>query len=399
MQGDYKGPLAGEPVHAEIQKPQSAFVWAPGEDSRIALFPIQNPRIWEFRKKMEALHWVPQEVDLSRDKQDWKKMSSDQKQFVKMQLAFFATIDILVLKNLNLNFGEDIDCIEARMVIAAQQDQECAHAESYSLQIECLMDGEERDAVLNAARTMPIIARMHEWVLRWFDHRFDIGERLIAFAAVEGVLFSASFSALQWLRELNILPGVTDFNSFIARDEGIHTLFTCRLVRENLRVKPPQKHAEAIFSSVIEVLDSFVSESLPVRLLGMNTDLMMEYTRFQADCVLIEMGYAPMYRGKNPFKFMDKLSMNKEVKTNFFEHRGSAYQNASKSGQSTLALDETPIDEDWPDSRAPEYEPVRPEDTDTWPVRPEVTDTWPVETALTLGQSTLTLDETPIDGD
>jgi ribonucleotide reductase beta subunit family protein with ferritin-like domain len=322
-----------------------AFAWQDGEADRVALFPIRHADIWDFRKKMEALHWNAQEVDLTRDKKDWvSRMDDNQRAFVKMQLAFFATVDIDVLKNLGENFGEEVDCMEARMAYAAQKDQECVHAESYSLQIESVLDGDEREAVLNAVRTMPIIARMRGWVLRWFDRALSIGERLVAFAAVEGVLFSASFSALQWLRELNLLPGVTDFNSFIVRDEGVHTLFTCLLVRRYLTSKPPQGRAAEIFESVVALLDDFVEESLPVRLIGMNAVLMKQYVRFQADCVLIDMGYSPIFRVENPFRFMDKLSLNEVAKVNFFESRPTQYQNVSKPGQTRLAIDDSAVE-------------------------------------------------------
>ena len=327
------------------QRTESAFDWAPGEADRVALFPIRHPDIWAFRKKMEALHWNAQEVDLTRDGKDWAtRMSDEQRHFVKMQLAFFATIDIDVLKNLDENFGEEVDCMEARMAFAAQKDQECVHAEGYSLQIGAVMDGGEREAVLNAARTMPVIARMRAWVLRWFDRGLAVGERLVAFAAVEGVLFSASFSALQWLRELNLLPGVTDFNSFIVRDEGVHTRLTCLLVRRYLRARPAAARAAAIFESIVAVLDEFVDESLPVRLIGMNAALMKQYVRFQADCVLIDMDYAPVFRAENPFRFMDKLCLNEVAKTNFFEARPTQYQNVSRPGQSRLAVDASPVE-------------------------------------------------------
>jgi ribonucleotide reductase beta subunit family protein with ferritin-like domain len=323
-----------------------AFKWAEGEQERIALFPIRHPSIWDFRKKMEALHWNAQEVDLTKDRKDWvTRMSDDQRHFVKMQLAFFARVDVDVLCNIDENFADEVDCLEARMAYAAQKDQECVHAESYSLQIEAVMDGEERDAVLNAAGSMPVIARMRDWVLQWFDReRHDIGERLVAFAAVEGVLFSASFSALQWLRELNLLPGITDFNSFIVRDEGVHTMFTSLLVRDFLRNPPPEARAHEIFRGVVDLLDEFVEESLPVRLIGMNAALMKQYVRFQADCVLLGMGYAAKYRAGNPFRFMDKLSLNDVAKTNFFEARPTQYQNVSRVGQSRLTLDDSPVD-------------------------------------------------------
>lgn len=323
----------------------SAFSWEHGEESRISLFPIRHADVWQFRKTMEALHWNAQEIDISRDARDWStRMDDNQRHFVKMQLAFFARIDIDVLKNLDDNFGDEIDCMEAKMVYAAQKDQECVHAESYALQIQAVMEGEERDMVLNAVSTMPIIGRMRDWVLMWFDRRHAIGDRLVAFAAVEGVLFSASFSAIQWLKELNLLPGITDFNSFIVRDEGIHTMLTCALIKR-LKVRPSQERVAAIFNGVVDLLDDFVDESLPVRLIGMNETLMKQYVRFQADCVLMGAGYKSIYKVDNPFKFMDKLTLNEVSKVNFFEHRPTQYQNVSKPSQSMLAMDDTPIDE------------------------------------------------------
>lgn len=317
----------------------SNFTWG-DESGRLALFPIKHSDIWDFRKTIEALHWTAQEVDLTRDRRDWDRMDDNQKLFVKMQLAFFARIDIDVLNNLDENFGDEVNCMEAKMVYAAQKDQECVHAESYSLQIEAVLDGAERDEVLNAVTTIPIIKKMREWVLKWFDKStYSVGERLVAFAAVEGVLFSASFSALQWLRELNLLPGITAFNSFIVRDEGIHTLLTCLLVKTYLTTKPSQVRVYEIFDSVIELIAEFVNESLPVRLIGMNAELMNEYVQFQADSVLRQMGYAPRFKVANPFKFMDKLSLNEVTKTNFFEHRPTQYQNVTKPGQSMFAID------------------------------------------------------------
>jgi ribonucleoside-diphosphate reductase subunit M2 len=323
----------------------SAFTWEPGENDRVALFPIRHPDIWDFRKKIEALHWTAQEVDLTRDKRDWaERMSADQRTFVKHALGFFATVDVDVLRFVDQTLSGEVDCMEASMVYAAQKDQECVHAEGYSLQIQAVLDGDEREAVLNAVRTMPVIARMRAWVLRWNDRGLDIGDRLVAFAAVEGVLFSASFCALQWLRELNLLPGITDFNSFIVRDEWLHTRFTSHIVRNHLRVKPTQGRAEEIFAGAVEVLDEFITESLPVRLIGMDADRMGQYVRFQVDRVLVGMGYAAMYRVENPFKFMDKLTLNEVSKVNFFEARATQYQNVSQPGQAKFGLDDTPVE-------------------------------------------------------
>jgi ribonucleotide reductase beta subunit family protein with ferritin-like domain len=322
----------------------TAFNWQGDETTRIALFPIRHHDIWAYRKKIEALHWTAQEIDLSKDPIDWKtKMNAEQRHFIMMQLAFFATIDIDVLKNLDVNFGEEVDCMEARMVYAAQKDQECVHAESYSLQIEAVIEPEMRDHVFSAVRTMPVIAKMRDWVLKWFDRATPICNRLVAFAAIEGILFSASFSAIQWLRELNLLPGITDFNSFIVRDEGIHTRFTCLLIKQYLHVRPTVEHVVEIITGVVHVLDDFVEESLPVRLIGMNCELMKQYVRFQSDCVSIDMGYAPIYCVDNPFKFMDKLTLNEVAKVNFFEYRATQYQNISQAGQAKIAIDASEV--------------------------------------------------------
>lgn len=331
---------------ATTAAPARKFKWASEEASRLSLNPVVHDDVWAFRKRIEGLHWTAQEVDLGSDRLDWtRRMSEGERHFVRMQLAFFARIDIDVLENLEANFGDEVDCMEAKMVYAAQMDQECAHTESYALQIECVMTGEEREHTLNAVRTMPIIRKMREWVLRWFDRALPVGERLVAFAAVEGVLFQASFAALQWLREKNLLMGITLANTYIARDEGVHTAFTCLLVRKYLVDRPSPARVAEIFQSVVKVIDEFVDESLPVRLIGMNAELMRQYVRFQADFVVTNMGYAPIFDVKNPFLFMDKLTLNDVAKTNFFEARATQYQTATKTGAARFALDDTADDD------------------------------------------------------
>jgi ribonucleotide reductase beta subunit family protein with ferritin-like domain len=334
-------------AHAPLQPSPKvcAFRWAAGEAERIALFPIRHEDIWRFRKTIESLHWTAQEVDLTKDAKDWNtRMNDDERHFVKHQLAFFARVDIDVLDNLDDNFGDEIDCLEAQMTYSAQKDQECTHTEAYNLQIEAVLSGVEREAVLNAVRTMPVIAKMRAWILRWHDRSLPIGERLIAWASVEGILLSNSFAALQWLRERNLLPGITDFNNFISRDEGIHTLFACLLIRNYLIHRPSQERAEAIIVGAIEAVDDFVDDALQVRLIGMNDELMKQYVRFQADCVMIDMGYAPIYRVENPFPFMDKLTLNGIAKTNFFEKRPSQYQSLTRTGASKFAMDTSDVD-------------------------------------------------------
>jgi ribonucleotide reductase beta subunit family protein with ferritin-like domain len=201
---------------------------------------------------------------------------------------------------------------------------------------------------LNAAENMPAIAKMRDWAYGWMNDSVPTGNRLVAAAVFEGVLFSASFASFQWMRDRNVLPGITEYNALIARDEGIHTLHTGLYVRKYLIERPPIKDAQAIFESAIETLDEFIEHSLPVRLIGMNLDLMKQYVRFQANCVYSELGYkGVIYRGApNPFPTMDKLTLNGIAKTNFFERRGSQYQNVVAPGASRLALDETPVEDE-----------------------------------------------------
>lgn len=348
---DLQRALEAGPRQYSVERPltvvrESAFKWVAGESERLALLPIRHDDLWAQRDTLKGLHWNAQEVVLTRDKKDWvTRMSDAQRQFVSMQLAFFSRIDIDALKYIE-GLSAEVDCLEGQMYYCSQAEQECTHAESYGLQITAIADGAEQERLLNAARTMPIVSQIRDWVIRWFNSSIPIEERLVAFSAVEGVLFSASFCALQWLREKNLLPGITKFNEFIARDEGIHADTSCLLVRKYLRVKPDEKIAHGIFREVVEtIIDPFVSESLPVALLGINANLMMQYVRYQADCVMTDMEYAPIYRVTNPFNFMHKLTMNDANKNNFFETRGTDYQNITKSSQAEMRLDTSSADD------------------------------------------------------
>jgi ribonucleotide reductase beta subunit family protein with ferritin-like domain len=270
-------------------------------------------------------------------------MDADRRHFVKMQLGFLAQSDMIILANLGTNFAQEVDCMEAQFAYTMQAAQECVHTESYNLQIDAIMSGEEREKVFLMVRDMPSVKLMREWALRWLDKRISLKERIIAQAIFEGVFFSASFSALQWLRTHNLLPGITSFNSFIARDEGIHTELGCLITRARLSVRPGEAVAHAMCRSAIRVMDGFVSESLPVSLADIDAKHMQQYVRFQADCVMRSMKYSAIYEVKNPFGFMDKLSLNGILKTNFFEHRVDAYQNIIHSGATKLTLDATPV--------------------------------------------------------
>jgi ribonucleotide reductase beta subunit family protein with ferritin-like domain len=343
--------IAAASLPRQLATPRPAeakFRWDPREVGRIAIMPILHEDIWQFRKTLEALHWTAQEVDLTRDAADWARLSQDERDFVSKQLAFFAGADLWVLRGIEEFFSKEVDCLEAKMAYAAQADQECTHTEAYNLQIEAVMSGEERDRALNAAENMPAIAKMRDWAYGWMNDSVPTGNRLVAAAVFEGVLFSASFASFQWMRDRNVLPGITEYNALIARDEGIHTLHTGLYVRKYLIERPSIKDAQAIFESAIETLDEFIEHSLPVRLIGMNLDLMKQYVRFQANCVYSELGYkGVIYRGApNPFPTMDKLTLNGIAKTNFFERRGSQYQNVVAPGASRLALDETPVEDE-----------------------------------------------------
>ncbi|HVE13179.1 MAG TPA: ribonucleotide-diphosphate reductase subunit beta [Elusimicrobiota bacterium] len=325
---------------------KSPFRWHALEADRASLFPILHPDIWEFRKKMERCRWTAKDVSLSRDRQQWEALDADVRHTVGMQLAFFSQIDGLVLSNLS-RFGAEVDCLEARMAYSAQEDQECVHMESYNLQIEAVIaDGGERKRMLEAARHLPIVGDMHAWVTAAFRKHLPLGERLVAAAFTEGVLFCASFAIMQWLRELNRLPGVTEVNSYIARDENIHTEYSCHLVRDRLQAPVPAGKVHRIFADAMEVAERFVDQSLPVALTGLNATLMRQYVHFQADATLFLLGAGHVYRAPNPFSSMDKLALNRISKSNFFEERATQYQSLDDSGSSALRLAPALVSED-----------------------------------------------------
>jgi ribonucleoside-diphosphate reductase beta chain len=324
----------------------SAFRWAPGERGRRRLLPIKHPDLWALRKVIDGSHWTAQEVDIQQDKKDWSCLAPEARHFVKMQLAFFATVDLDVLDNIEDNFAKEVDCLEAKMFYSGQADQEATHTEAYGLQLEAVLTSEEIDAAFDAAMNLPAIANMRAWIARWIRRDSPLGDRLVAFAAIEGVLFSGSFAALQWLRERNKLPGVTKFNRYIARDEWTHTRFTACLVRSYLVERSDQQRVEDIFGSAIAVVDMFITDSLPVVLIGMNATLMKQYVRYQADRILDLMGYNRMFGDANPFPFMDKMLLDDIAKCNFFETVSTQYQEVVTAGASRLAVDDSVVDED-----------------------------------------------------
>lgn len=309
---------------------------------RFVLFPIQHDDIWQFYKKQEASFWTAEEIDLEADLIDWDtKLNDDEKHFVKHVLAFFAASDGIVNENLAENFLSEVQYTEAKFFYGFQVAVENIHSETYSLLIDTYIKGtEEKDYLFNALETMPCVKKKADWALRWIDEG-SFAERLIAFAAVEGIFFSGSFCSIYWLKKRGLMPGLSFSNELISRDEGLHCDFACLLYNNHIVNKMPKERIELIIKDAVEIEKEFILDALPVRLIGMNSDLMAQYIEFVADRLLVELGNPKIYDATNPFDFMDMISI--QGKTNFFEKRVGEYQKAgvmnSGEGQS-FSLDE-----------------------------------------------------------
>ena len=297
------------------------------DPERFSLFPIEHNRMWEYYCRAVANFWVPQEVDFSDDLRDWhERLNDDERHFIKYILAFFAASDGIVNKNLAEDFLGQVRCMEAKFFYGFQVAIENIHSHTYSLLIDSyIRDKDEQTHLLNAVTTVPSVKKKADWSLRWIE-RGSFVERLIAFAVVEGVFFSGSFCSIFWLKNRGLMPGLSFANQLISRDEGLHRDFACLLYREHIENKLPVEQVVSIVRDAVELEKEFITESLPVRLIGMNTESMSQYIEFVADHLLIELGLRKVYNAKNPFDFMDMISL--EGKTNFFERRVSEYQKA-----------------------------------------------------------------------
>ena len=294
---------------------------------RFVLFPIQHDDIWEFYKKSEASFWTAEEIDLEQDKVDWNdKLNDDERFFIKHVLAFFAASDGIVNENLAVNFLQEVQYTEAKFFYGFQVAIENIHSETYSLLIDTyIRDDKEKDYLFNAIETFPPVKTKADWALRWIDEG-SFAERLVAFAAVEGIFFSGSFCALFWLKKRGLMPGLTFSNELISRDEGLHADFACLLYTRHLKHQLPKEKIKEIIVDAVEIEKEFITESLPVKLIGMNADLMKQYIEFVADRLLLELGNEKIYNATNPFDFMELISL--QGKTNFFEKRVAEYQKA-----------------------------------------------------------------------
>ncbi|MDB5062379.1 MAG: Ribonucleoside-diphosphate reductase subunit beta [Mucilaginibacter sp.] len=293
---------------------------------RFVILPIKYPAIWEMYKKAEASFWTAEEIDLSDDMKHWESLNQGEKHFISHILAFFAASDGIVNENLAVNFMSEVQLPEARCFYGFQIMMENIHSETYALLIDTyIKDPAEKDRLFHAIETVPCVGKKAEWALKWINNG-TFAERLIAFAAVEGIFFSGSFCSIFWLKKRGLMPGLTFSNELISRDEGSHCEFACLLYRM-LENKLSKEAATKIITDAVEIEKEFVSDALPVSLIGMNAKMMGQYIEFVADRWLDELGYDKVYGASNPFDFMEMISL--QGKTNFFEKRVGDYQ---KSG-------------------------------------------------------------------
>jgi ribonucleoside-diphosphate reductase beta chain len=308
--------------------------------NRFVLFPIQNPQVWEFYKKAEASFWTAEEIDLSQDQKDWNSLNDNERHFIKHVLAFFAASDGIVNENLAINFMQEVQMPEARCFYGFQIMMENIHSETYSLLIDTyIKDPKEKDYLFNALETVPAVQRKGQWALTWINSE-NFAERLIAFAAVEGIFFSGSFCSIFWLKKRGLMPGLTFSNELISRDEGLHCDFAC-LLYSYLENKLPEARVQEIIRDAVTIEQEFVTEALPVSLIGMNARTMSQYIEFVADRLLVSLGCGKIYNSTNPFDFMEMISV--QGKTNFFEKRVAEYQKAgvmTERADNVFSMDE-----------------------------------------------------------
>jgi len=293
---------------------------------RFVIFPIQHDEIWQFYKKAQASFWTAEEIDLQQDLIDWEKLSENEQYFIKQVLAFFAASDGIVVENLAENFVSEVQWAEAKFFYGFQIAMENVHSETYSLLIDTYVkDKNEKDRLFHALQNIDAVKKKGEWALKWIESE-SFAERLIAFAAVEGIFFSGSFCSIFWLKSRGLMPGLSFSNELISRDEALHCDFATYIHNECLVNKVSEERIKEIIGSALEIEKEFITESLPVSLIGMNSVLMSEYLEYVADMLLADLKCSPMFNVKNPFDFMANIAL--ENKTNFFEKRVGDYSKA-----------------------------------------------------------------------
>src|ERR1700741_4454945 len=297
---------------------------------RFVILPINYPKIWEQYKKHEASFWTAEEIDLSGDLKHWESLNSGEKHFISHVLAFFAASDGIVNENLAINFMSEVQLPEARCFYGFQIMMENIHSETYALLIDTYVkDPTEKDRLFHAIDTVPCVGKKAEWALRWINNG-SFAERLIAFAAVEGIFFSGSFCSIFWLKKRGLMPGLSFSNELISKDEGLHCDFACLLYTKHIVNKMSTEKVTEIIIDAVNIEKEFVTDALPVDLIGMNSKLMAQYIEFVADRLLVALGCQKYYNATNPFDFMEMISL--QGKTNFFEKRVAEYQKAGVMG-------------------------------------------------------------------
>jgi ribonucleoside-diphosphate reductase beta chain len=307
--------------------------------NRFVLFPIEHHDIWDYYKKAQQVFWTAEEIDLAQDYTDWEKLSEGEQHFVKHVLAFFAASDGIVNENLAENFVSEVQYTEAKFFYGFQIMMENVHSETYSLLIDTyIKDKEEQNHLFNAIDTVPAVQKKAEWALKWIGSESFV-ERLVAFAAVEGIFFSGSFCSIFWLKKRGLMPGLSFSNELISRDEGLHTDFAVHLYKNHIENKLSRERILEIINSALIIEKEFITEALPVSLIGMNSELMKQYLEYVCDRLLMDLGVGKVYNTENPFDFMANIAL--QNKTNFFEKRVADYV---KSGvgevQEQISFDE-----------------------------------------------------------
>ena len=304
---------------------------------RFVLFPIEHHDLWKLYKQQQACFWTAEEIDLSQDISDWEnKLNNDEQHFIKHVLAFFAASDGIVNENLAMNFVNEVQYTEAKFFYGFQIMMENIHSETYSLLIDTyIKDREEQNILFNAIETVPAIKKKAEWAIKWINSESFV-ERLVAFAAVEGIFFSGSFCSIFWLKKRGLMPGLTFSNELISRDEGMHCDYACHLYNNHIENKLSETKIKEIICGALEIEKEFITEALPVRLIGMNSDLMRQYLEFVTDRLLVSLGCSKVYNSTNPFDFMENIAI--QGKTNFFEKRVAEYQKAGVHNKSEEEL-------------------------------------------------------------
>jgi ribonucleoside-diphosphate reductase beta chain len=304
---------------------------------RFVIFPIEHNDIWEFYKQHQAAFWTAEEVDLSNDIRDWESLTENEKYFVKNVLSFFAASDGIVNENLAENFYREVQYPEAKFFYGIQLAMENIHSLMYSLLIDTYISNPaEKDECFNAIDRLPAVQKKAKWALEWIDNS-SFAERLVAFAAVEGIFFSGSFCSIFWMKSRGIMQGLCNANSLIFKDENLHCDFAIHLVNNHLEDKPSEKRIKEILLSALEIEKEFITESLPVSLIGMNSNLMKQYLEFVVDGLLLKLGCSKEFNVEQPFKFMEQIAV--ETKGNFFESRTMEYQKAKLNETITFTED------------------------------------------------------------